>query len=446
MQSRVIKFKPYGVVRRHTYFKAAAEIVFKLKKAGFEAYFVGGCVRDLLLRPNILPKDIDIASSASSEQVKRIFPCIHFVGQCFEVCLVKWKGYTFELAMFRKEGIYLDSRRPSQVSEATIYEDSCRRDFTVNAFYFDPHRRIILDFHSGFIDLKNKMVRCVGNPSARFSEDVLRMLRALRFSVEYNFKIEFFTNKELVKNWEKISFLPKERILLELQKCSRLSLLVCLFKSLFIHPFVLFQGAVKVLKRDFSVILHRVNLPKIKSKDLPLFLFLFHSIKFFLPEKSEDLMNHIHIWPLLKEDKKLSEFLLKVFSLSELIQQKIFLIEQQKQIIYFLFLNLCKISSSAAHWVVAMLCEEIRSRDENFFIPIPLPCNIQLDSKEGEIFRAQVEEIEGFGIRYVQYSIALYLFDRNIEKKNISSDGYVQKEIERIKTFYKCYETISCVL
>lgn len=138
--------------------------------------------------------DIDIATSCLVQDIPKLFSDAIYVGQAFGVCIVKVRSENkycqFDLATFRWEGIYEDGRHPSVIKTATVEEDAKRRDFTINAIYYDPIKDEYLDFVGGQEDLKKKIIRAVGNPYERFKEDKLRMLRAIRFAEKLDFKIE----------------------------------------------------------------------------------------------------------------------------------------------------------------------------------------------------------------------------------------------------------------
>mgnify|MGYP001362874513 CR=1 FL=1 len=200
-----------------TPYQSAAEIVAVLQAAEFKAFFVGGSVRDKLL--GIVPKDIDIASNAKPEQVAAIFPDCKMVGACFGVSLVKHKSVSFEVAALRQERNYLDGRRPEEVTYTDDPEtDACRRDFTINAMFYDPVADKVLDFFGGREDLKLGLVRTVGNPDERFSEDYLRMLRAVRFASRLNFDIEPETASAIKRHAAKTAKLAPERVKEELDR------------------------------------------------------------------------------------------------------------------------------------------------------------------------------------------------------------------------------------
>ncbi len=164
------------------------DIIRRLRDAGWDAYLVGGVVRDLLLGRE--PHDLDIVTSARPESVTDLFPHTVLTGAEFGVVTVVVEGRTFQVATFRREGPYLDGRRPTYVEYADLREDVLRRDFTVNALVYDPIADRVLDFTGGLADLERRTLRTVGDPAARFGEDRLRLLRAVRFATELQFSIE----------------------------------------------------------------------------------------------------------------------------------------------------------------------------------------------------------------------------------------------------------------
>ncbi len=195
-------------------YESALQIVSILQEAGYRALWVGGCVRDKLL--GRIPKDIDIATDARPEQVQEIFDVTHAVGAKFGVVLVVIDGIASEVATFRTEADYHDARRPSSVCFTTAEEDARRRDFTVNALYYDPVANEIHDCVGGQQDLANKLIRAIGNPDERFREDALRLLRAIRFAMRLGFQIDKGTFKAMQANAERIALISPERIREEL--------------------------------------------------------------------------------------------------------------------------------------------------------------------------------------------------------------------------------------
>lgn len=189
---------------------AAVAVAQVLLRAGFEAYFAGGCVRDRLLGG--VPDDYDIATAARPEEVRRLFPRAHGVGECFGVMLVRHGGHEFEIATFRNDGHYADGRRPSEVRFADAREDAFRRDFTVNGLFEEPLTGEIVDFVGGRRDLESRLVRAIGDPEARFAEDHLRLLRGVRFAARFGFVIEEGTAAAMRRHAPKLALIARERI------------------------------------------------------------------------------------------------------------------------------------------------------------------------------------------------------------------------------------------
>jgi len=194
----------------------ATQIVQTLHKHGFDAYFAGGCVRDKLR--GVEPKDFDIATSALPDQVQKLFPKTVPVGVQFGVIIVVEQDENFEVATFRTEGGYQDGRRPTKVEFSNVEEDARRRDFTVNGLYYDVKTKKVLDFVGGQEDLKKKVLKTIGDPEARFLEDHLRMLRAVRFAVQLGFAIAPETLDAIRKHAPKIAKVSAERIRDEFSK------------------------------------------------------------------------------------------------------------------------------------------------------------------------------------------------------------------------------------
>jgi len=164
------------------------DVAYRLLAAGWETYLVGGVVRDVLLGRT--PHDLDIVTAAPPEEVARLFPRTVPLGAAFGVVGVVVEDRVFQVATFRREGPYRDGRRPSWVAYADVREDVQRRDFTVNALLYDPRTGAVLDFVGGRADLAARVVRTVGEPAARFAEDHLRLLRAVRLAAQLEFTIE----------------------------------------------------------------------------------------------------------------------------------------------------------------------------------------------------------------------------------------------------------------
>ena len=196
--------------------KHAVEIVRRLKQEGYEAYFVGGCVRDFIR--GVEPDDYDIVTSAHPEQVMSIFPRTVAVGAKFGVIAVIIENHPYEVATFRSDYAYIDGRRPSQVHFASAKEDILRRDFTINGLLMDPETLEVIDYVYGRADIEKKIIRTIGDPAARFIEDHLRMLRAVRFAANLDYEIESATQKAIKNHSGKIKQISAERLQEELNK------------------------------------------------------------------------------------------------------------------------------------------------------------------------------------------------------------------------------------
>ena len=189
-----------------------------LESAGFEAFFVGGCVRDALR--GITPKDYDITTSALPEETKSVFRDYRVIetGIQHGTVTVMMEGMPLEITTYRTEGTYSDNRHPDSVSfTASLREDVARRDFTMNAIAYSPARGLI-DHFGGAEDIREGIIRCVGDPDTRFREDALRMMRGIRFASALGFRIEEDTAAAIRENKERISAVSAERIRVELTK------------------------------------------------------------------------------------------------------------------------------------------------------------------------------------------------------------------------------------
>jgi poly(A) polymerase len=200
----------------------ALDVVRKLQAAGYRALWAGGCVRDELL--GLAPQDYDVATSARPEQLVPLFRRRNEIGAHFGVVQVigprgadrEW--LTVEVATFRSDGAYVDGRRPDAVTFSTPEEDAQRRDFTVNGMFFDPVRGELIDFVGGRADLDARVLRAIGNPVARFTEDKLRLLRAARMATRFDLTIDPATHTAARQMAATITVVSAERIAEELRK------------------------------------------------------------------------------------------------------------------------------------------------------------------------------------------------------------------------------------
>lgn len=196
--------------------KYVLSIISRINSAGYEAYLVGGCVRDTVMGRE--PSDFDIATSARPSEIISLFPKTVTVGEKYGTVIVICGENRAEVTTFRTDGDYRDGRRPERVSfSESLKDDLKRRDFTVNAMAMDSGGKIY-DFYGGTDDIKRKIIRIVGNPKERFSEDALRILRAVRFSAKLGFEIEEDTKKAMYEMRTMVKALSRERVRDELIK------------------------------------------------------------------------------------------------------------------------------------------------------------------------------------------------------------------------------------
>lgn len=196
--------------------KNAETILHILEKAGYEAYVVGGCVRDSILGRS--PDDWDITTSAKPEQVKALFHRTVDTGLQHGTVTVLMEKEGYEVTTYRVDGEYEDGRHPKEVTfTASLKEDLKRRDFTINAMAYNPSSGLV-DLFGGLEDIERKIIRCVGNPLERFTEDALRIMRAVRFSAQLGFAIEEETRKALKVLAPNLKHVSAERIQVELVK------------------------------------------------------------------------------------------------------------------------------------------------------------------------------------------------------------------------------------
>lgn len=197
-------------LEQHPHWKTVEQIQQKLVHNGYRSLIAGGAVRDLLLgRP---AHDIDIATSATPDEVARLFNKVLMVGKEFGVCRVVIDEVSIEVATFRKDGPYSDGRKPDSIIYSSEQEDAFRRDFTINALFYDPQTKKVLDYVGGEEDLKKGLIRAVGDASLRFTEDKLRILRAVRFYGQLNFSIEVQTEQAIAEKVKDIHQISIERI------------------------------------------------------------------------------------------------------------------------------------------------------------------------------------------------------------------------------------------
>lgn len=196
--------------------QAAVSIVRRLRNSGHTALFAGGCVRDMLLGHR--PMDYDIATDAVPERILTLFRKTRRVGAQFGVVLVKQSHIWTEVATFRSDHNYADGRHPTQVTFTGPAEDAQRRDFTINGMFYDPLDDRVIDYVGGQTDLRNGLVRAIGDPDRRFAEDHLRLIRTIRFAARLGYEIEPVTYDAVCRHAASIRKVSAERIREELEK------------------------------------------------------------------------------------------------------------------------------------------------------------------------------------------------------------------------------------
>ena len=194
----------------------AIEILEILRSAGFETYFAGGCVRDRLL--SSAPTEYDIATSARPDDISKLFPKARSVGESFGVMIVRKNSSMYDVATFRSDGPYSDKRHPDEITFSDAKHDALRRDFTINGMFEDPIEDKIIDFVGGKEDLQNRIIKSIGDPNERISEDHLRMLRAIRFASRFEFSIEAETANAIREHSHALRGISIERIGEEIRK------------------------------------------------------------------------------------------------------------------------------------------------------------------------------------------------------------------------------------
>ncbi|HPX89261.1 MAG TPA: polynucleotide adenylyltransferase PcnB [Methylophilaceae bacterium] len=203
--------------------QAALKTCEGLQKAGFEAFIVGGAVRDLLL--NFKPKDFDVATNATPEEVNRIFRRSRIIGKRFRLVHVLWGNETIEVSTFRGHHLAEGDAKTADSGRilrdnifGSLEEDAARRDFTANALYYNPAKDKVLDFHNGVADVNAKLLRMIGNPTTRYQEDPVRMLRAVRLSAKLGMKIAPETQAPIAKLVDLLQDVPASRLFDEMLK------------------------------------------------------------------------------------------------------------------------------------------------------------------------------------------------------------------------------------
>lgn len=215
---RVLTRRQHGI-RREQISQGSSRTCEALQHAGFEAYVVGGAVRDLLL--GIPPKDFDVATNATPQEIRRCFRRAHIIGRRFQIVHVYQGNEVIEVTTFRGSHKARTDDHGRVLNDnvfGTLAEDAERRDFTVNALYYDPHREVLMDYHHGVADLKAGLLRMIGEPSKRYREDPVRMLRAVRLSAKLGLSLEKDTRSPITQMAPLLENVPAARLFDEMLK------------------------------------------------------------------------------------------------------------------------------------------------------------------------------------------------------------------------------------
>lgn len=306
-------------------------IIKNLNQHGFEAYLVGGAVRDLLL--GFEPHDYDICTSAIPYEIKKVFKDYRTIDTGIEhgTVSILLNGNTYEVTTFRIDGKYSDNRHPDHVKfTSDITEDLRRRDFTINAIAYNDSTGIIDPF-GGQSDLNNRTIRCVGNPSDRFEEDALRMIRAIRFASQLNYTIDKGTSDEIYRMYTRLKNISQERLNSEFCKIA----VTDVFSNVLIQYLPVFQQVIPEISsligfdqnnpyHDYDVFMHTCNaLRQCISDDLVTKLSIFfHDFgKPYCYQDGED--GHRHFKGHGSSSKDITEFIMKRMRFSNDIISKV---------------------------------------------------------------------------------------------------------------------------
>lgn len=304
------------------------KILHTLNKSGYDAYMVGGAVRDFLLGKE--PSDVDIATNATPEIVTGLFPVVYPTGIEYGTVTVMLGEEGYEVTTFRTDGEYLDGRRPEVVTFGeTIEEDLCRRDFTINSMAMDVNGEII-DLFGAQDDIQEGIIRAVGSPVKRFSEDALRILRAFRFSARFGFNIETKTMSAIEETKEGLKLISPERIREEIIKIlltdNVLDVFIAMYKSgvlnvilpeiagmygveqnhphhiydVFTHTMVSIESAPKELVLRLAMLLHDIGKPYTKERIDGVDRFYRHHLKSV--EIATNILNRLNFSNKIKEE------------------------------------------------------------------------------------------------------------------------------------------------
>ncbi len=273
---------------QHRLYSDFLQVKLRLLQHQFICWVAGGAVRDLFLGREV--DDFDLVTDASTEALKVIFPEAITVGESFGVLKIPLKtGEIFDLATFRQESDYTDGRRPSAVSASTPTEDAKRRDFSINALYWDDQNQRLLDYVGGVSDLVRPLLTCVGDPMTRFTEDHLRMIRLIRFGAQLRFPIETATEKAALQLMPNIDSVSGERIWIEFKKLALARHWDYVLKAPLFHAFIR-----EIFNFDMQT-LPRPNIAKAEAKELEDLFFMITQFSIPRPQLRNILINRLKL-------------------------------------------------------------------------------------------------------------------------------------------------------
>lgn len=305
-------------ISRNDINKNSLKVLKTLNKAGFKAYLVGGCIRDMLLGKN--PKDFDIATNARPEEVRDIFRNCRLIGRRFRLAHVYFGREIIEVATFRSSNNAGEQTQEGMILRDNVYgtieDDVMRRDFTMNALYYNIADFSVVDFVGGMQDIKNREIRLIGDPEIRYREDPVRMLRAIRFAAKLQFKIDSKTSKPIYKMHHLLDNIPNARLFEEYMK-------------LFLHGHAL---QTFTLLREYMLFQHLFPLSEKYGDDKFISLALDNTDKRIAEDKSvaPSFLLAVMLWmPLIEKAKRLQKDGLPDFNLLHIAMDEV-LGEHQK--------------------------------------------------------------------------------------------------------------------
>lgn len=378
-------------------------ILNKLEDNGYEAYFVGGFVRDYLLGKE--SSDIDITTNAKPNEVEELFDNTKATGLKYGTITVLIDNHPFEVTTYRIDQKYINHRKPeSVIYSKRLEEDLKRRDFTINALAMDKEERII-DLFNGREDLNQKIIRAIGNPDERFNEDALRIIRALRFAAKLGFSIDEETLISMKKNIEKIVLLPNERIIPELEE-------------LFLSPFNKI-ATVYMEEINFANIYpeFKEGLTAYNNSEISLHLNEFFVLSLYL--SNQELPNY---WRLPNKDKLL---IYKVIGILKLISKT----HYNPLIVYQAGIENCLMANK----IIAVLNSENDQEAiiQDIYDNLPIKKRNELKFNGHDILDIKEidnEEIIGEIIEEIEYNVV----NKHIENEREKLKDFAKKLLERI--------------